>query len=686
MTKSNSYFGKYFCYKLSRNIPFIIIFAVLNFFLAVVPNIIMYFRISNMIKFGITPDNPSFIEIFPDDILILIMMITAVISVLMITVVTVRSMRVYHDRASIDTLGCLPLSYGERFSGDLLNSVCTNFISLVPLSGVSLILENVIKDLISKNAAVGNTDITSEIIPHTVTVLLPVIMISYLSIYAVTAFISSCCGRFGNAIVFSIVAMAVIPGIYTIYANYFFSNSVGVDNFREISSNIGLLPPSGAVFSIIMRQQDPYIPLSERNNFDYLINSPICFIVPALVIAAFIAGAYFIGKRRKAEKTGEGFVFKSVFYVLALTLLVMVIGLSTSYFYAEKGASGLLMILPISFLFYCALELSQNKSFKGFWKTALRFAAVFGACAAFLMVLGTTDFFEYSKKLPSKNSIKEIRVSGKYFYSEINSSEYKEHIYKNPDSLSVILNAHEILLDSDELFTGDQLNITYVTNSGRKIFRGYNVRNGDSSIEGFSTAVKALDEFDPSVLGILGRTDLGGLKAVYNATGIIREDKLDELAELLRNDIRYNYFEDDISEKNTLGILEFKDTTDRFERGLGDYAILNVYKDTADFLNDPANYVDSFGESSVRYYHISLNQTDDPEALISSLNLTVSEDDESPLAKELLSYIEVRNPTAEYSRILINDNDGVYGYGIRLENEQAARKAMIGLFREKYAQ
>lgn len=698
---TTSNFGKYFRYKLSRNKAMIFVFALVNLVTVIFPFYLEY-------------DSGNFyVDYYKGDYAVFqafegrafyFMLFSMIVSTVMITVTTVKSMNIYHERAAVDTMASLPLTYRERFWGDISSSICTNFISFVPSVFISLIFDGIIKKTVKENAEIYAPGHSSIIMTHTTTSLLILMMISYLGVYAVTTFVNSCCGRFSTAVVFSLVASTVIPGVFTVYGNYFYSNFTGADPYWEVGSKVGLLPPFGALYSVMMRWNDLLIPWQDQRNFDYLLNRPVCFIVPALVIAAFLIGAYYIGKLRKIEKTGDGFLFKSVFYVLLITLLVTVIGLAAPNYSGERGAFGAFLILACSFVLYFALEYSQHKSFKNSWKTVIRFAAVTGACVGSLTLIRTTGAFGAYKRLPGENSIKEIRVSGEYFFSQYGSFADTEHIYRSGDSISAILNGHKKLLEEDGLETGYRLNIIYVTKLGQEIRREYAMPNGDGPLKDFSYAVRELEEFDPNVLGVIGGTDFDNISIRYvrhnrsNNSDLLylenctfRSDKIEEFAKILRGDIEKYYFDDNETGRSTVGDLIFYDLDsvneyNRYGVSISHYRILDVYEDTAAFLNDPANYIVVGDDETVNSYHISYN-TDSPEGLLSELSVTVSEDDESEYAKELLSYIEDGYFSGHSSsRFKISDSNINHGYGISTENEQAALKAMIGLFREKYAQ
>lgn len=694
MTKtSKSYFGKYFRYKLAQNKPVIFIYALLNFLTFAMPQIMIYdffYKYANQIGNSFTIGGAS-------ENALKIMRYSIALSVIVITITTIKSMRIYHDRAAMDTLGCLPLSYGERFWGELLSGMSASFISLIPFYVISLFFKKPAEPLLQRilNDTLSNSDYALEVCKsemdkmHTFSMLALIVIISYIGVYAVTTFISSCCGKFGTSVVYSFVTMAVIPGVYWVYANYFYSNVVGADPFWEICSKVGMLPPLGWVLSIIMRRLDRLNPSEESERFDYLVNRPICIIVPILIIAAILLGAYLIGKKRKAEKTGEGFVFKSVFYVLVMTLLVLVVGLTTFIGFENKVLNWVI-ILPLAFLLYSAMEVSQNNGFKGFWKTVLRFAAVVGACAAFIGVIKVTNSFGSYKKLPTESSIKEARVAGLYFFSEYGNTTY--HTYKSDESVSAILSEHEKLLDNDGLQTGHMLIIDYVTQSGKEIRRSYSANNNDPSVDrsirGFCDAVNRLQEFDPSILGVIGGDDFDGMVIEYNRYAengqagremIIRSEKAAELAEILRDDIKNYYYDDNSTGRGTVGDLRFRD--ENGNKLLGHYRILDVYEATRAFLDDPANSMDPIEQSSVEYFSVTYRTKE--EGILSDISVIVSKNDTSEYAKELLSYIE---PTHSINHtppcFIISDNTDDEGYKISSENDQAALKAMLGLLGE----
>lgn len=680
VTKGN--FRKYFCYKLSRSKKLIFFFSLLNFLALVFPPIVMSYGFKDLLYEISIADraliygDPTFgTTVFP--------MIIIPIVVIMITVSTVKSLKLYHNRADMDTLGCLPVSYGERFWGDFLSGIFANFVSYIPFCVISLFVTEstkaTVEDIFNSKFAIDCRGIPTFFQNLVITT-----FFVYLGVYAITTFVSSCCGKTGNSVLFSFIAMAVLPGIFIVYGNEMFFYALGIDEFSEIAKNVCMLPPLGPFISLIMSNFDKHYSIWSLENSGYgmLANSPFYLVVFLLITAAFIAGAYFIGKHRRAEKVGEGFVFTGAYHALIITFLVTLIGASAAgYSKMMEGNSGMLFVALFSFIVYAALEFSQNKSFKKFWKTAVRFAAVFGVCFAFLTLVKTTNAFGIYKNLPSESSVKTVRLSGKYFYSDhyINENSYS---FSSDELISEVLNEHEMLLGSaDSIKTGDDLQITYVLNTGQTISRYYTTVGDapDDPVKSFSDAVKQHPDFDLGDLGLISSKDFSPYLIRYSehsstsSSKIVRPDKVAELAEILLDDIKKNY---DASEGRVGSIAFLIKNAERDFAGY--YDINKSYERTLAFLADPDNFIDDIEGG---FYRVHLNT---PE-----LQITVSfmSDDTSAAAKELMSYFRPYNNGEGYSNSLyINDSYTYTKYSIEAADEEAATKALITLFRERNLQ
>ena len=679
--------GKYLRYRLSKNRVLIVFYAVINFLSVLLPSMMFNRDMKELAaQISVAGNGLAYGTLWDFIIQLLVVMIP--LNIIIITVSTVRSLRFYHKRSEMDTLGCLPISYRDRFWGDFLGGIIPNFISYIPFAVAALFFIEDMKEPI-KYIAESKFKITYYLrSPAMLTWLLIMMFIVYIGVYAVTTFVSSCCGKLGNAVLFSLIAMIVLPGIFCIYGDHYFSQILGVDSVSEVSRIICILPPLGPLVSevIYVSSKGRY---SESSNI-VVMDNPLYYAVYALFIAAFIVGAFYIGKRRRAENVGEGFVFGGAYHALIITFLIALIGFSMLKFDEFLGGVGILFTLLLTFIVYAALEFAQHKNVRMLWKTAVRFAVVFGVCFGFYTVIKSTDSFNAYKILPSKNSVKSVELSGQYFFT----MEWDQTYTMTSDEfISGILSEHKALIKSKELITGDDLKITYVMNNGHRMTRSYAVSKGsdEDPIKDFSDAAKALPDFEWIDFGI--PDDLSNYVVTYNVShvsgdtsivdGIIKRDKLPELIELLENDIKVNYNKNYPYEK-TNGHLTFsnKDNDDFWLRKL--FEVNRSYTETYKFLSDRENYTDDLEEDEEMTYRFLYTD--------GNVNATVvvSSKDTSEAAQLLLFYLDnyaLKSSNGSNSgtstKIRIVEQNYNINYRIELSVEEDVIKAILELFREQ---
>lgn len=686
MTKSN--FWKYLRYNLSKRRAVIIIFALLNLFSTLLPAILfdVAFRRTEL---EVLVGDKWLVYSTPDEFLPT-MFFAIPINIIIIVFITIKSFRIYYKRPDMDTLGSLPVSYKERFWGDFLSAVFSNFVSFVPMYLISLLLladmkryaSDILNSVYELDLTIYTTMFSSVWI---------MLLLVYLAVYAATAFVCSCCGKKASAVLYTIIFMAILPGIFGIYANYIFSYVIGMDAYAELTRIISMLPPLGPVVAVVMGSQyDGYTQMDTK--YYTLGENPFGLVVFLLITAAFIAGAYFIGKRRRAERVGESFAFKSVYHVLTLSFMVLLIGASFVGYSSIMEGSGVQWVLLFTFIVYAALEISENKGFKGFWKTAVRYAAVFGVCIGFFAIVKGTNAFDMYKSLPSAGSVKEIRLSGRYFYTPSRYDEYtKKYVLSEKDSVSEILSAHKDFLETGSYSTGgyntgEDIKIVYALNDGREVTRLYSSNDPETEavIKSLCDNAKQLPDFDFGDLGVIDEQDLGNYMVSYHVsrkpTSFILREKLPEFVELLREDIKYNYSNVGIKQ-NTVGRIAFTKNDEKHDFA-NDYYIYPTYTKTIEFLNDPGNFVTEGTEPA-----IAESYTFKYSSSGLSIDVYVSKDDTSPAAKELLSYIKPRREDDDYDLykdVRITGDSSFITYTIDKADEQRVLKLMLELFLEKH--
>lgn len=131
------FFGKYFMYKLTRFRGLAIAAAVLNFAALVLPATELY----NSFSKEVTEYNIYHYTriVFDGNMFRFAFLAMAAMSVILV-ITPVLSFKYYNSRSSMDTLGCLPLTYKERFYGDFFSGLAANLITFIPFSAVGAII------------------------------------------------------------------------------------------------------------------------------------------------------------------------------------------------------------------------------------------------------------------------------------------------------------------------------------------------------------------------------------------------------------------------------------------------------------------------------------------------------------------------------------------------------------------
>lgn len=699
----NNCFKKYFCYKLSGQNTHIVVYAILNFIAVLLPCLLIadpFIKFANSIP---DEDNVNFFSgnsemegVLAVNISFAYLCIIAasLISFVILTIMTVSSFKYYYSRAAMDTLGCLPLSYKERFWGDYLSELCAYLISYLPFMIISLLITA------SMNAvAFKMNDIYYSDFPKFLQQSMIMGLLIYISIHAVTAFIVSCCGKFSSSVTFSIIAMLIIPGLFIAYGMTGFSSVPGVNIMSTILNSVAMLPPLGYIVSqAIMFFADQFGFNGIEYKFDTIINSPINTVIFLLITAAFIIGAYFVGKRRKAEKVGQSFVVNAVYHAISLMLVAVIIVLTVFFSLSEGDVSDIGILLKsfgLSFIVYFALEISRKKNFKGIWKTLLRYAGAFAVSLGALIITKNTDGFGLTYRLPSSENVTEICVIGDYFYGTYDSDYFEKNtiIFRADEAISGILDEHKKLLDrADELSTGEMIKIIYKLNNGSEVTRSYDCSSNCDAIKIFSENIKKLPVFQNASLGFLDAPVYDELEIIIERSDenggklskVVRPEKAEEFIKLLKFDLENNYFKDEDQNYNMLGrVLIYSGG-----RLKNVYHIMTNYTQIPAFLDNNNNFARADEMKKAERYDIVFHSIDD--SALNYMYVFVYVNDESYTAKELLSYIEtVEDVSEEYSDVLLVDdhnNSHTVTYGIRKKNEKAAVKAMLTLFREKNAQ
>ncbi len=720
----NSFFGDYILYKMRGMRVVVIASAVMNLLSTTLLGAAACYFVVTMNKY-LTLEDDSAKWLLEDQVPIVVTaaLIVACAAIVGITIVVIFTPASAFDffvkRNCTDTLGCLPLTYRQRFWGDFLSGLGVHMISFIPCSAAGLIFaaaaDGNISDTFNEyiyDTILYNSAVIRNIFVRTYLSYILLLFVGYMGAYAVSCFVTVCCGRKFNAKACSLIFQILPAGLVTVYCGCALMNSVGVDIYEEWTKAIAVIPPVGTWLSAVLRGSVNITAFndigSQLERAFFLIKHPWYIVVTAVILAALIIGAYFLGKLRKNERTGREFVFKGAYRVMSVMTVVFIIGIIQM---ARDEmpvifSLGSVFAIIIAFVVYAAIELIHTRSFKRIWWTALKFIAICLACQGFFLLVHNTGGFGAEKYLPPRALISEVRVSGDKFLDPIINHYDKYYIYRSDDAISAILSEHEKLLsETSDVGTGGDIVVTYVLKNGGEVVRGYGMTYVDGVAQSETLAemcstIRQLTPTDSSVLGFIDDPQYGEIEIKYHKMTHVKElgyvssgavyvaEGMEEFMELLKHDIinNYTWYQSNVGEINIRHSLN----------GTGDwetYYIHEGYADTIAFLNDPANMTDKPKEDPKDFvYHINFtwgrrNTESDPEVpygegeAISRISVSVSSEDESAEAKEIIGYLR---PVSEAPEGVISKNFNIYSnndsvgtLGIAKEDERAVIRVML---------
>lgn len=709
-----SFFREYFFYKLRGTLGIGIASAILGFISCILSGIITLSYLK-----GLELNN----DISGDGSLPFLAMFGGLVGMTVLALVTpIVSFKYYRSRSFMDTLGCLPITYGERFWGDYLSglaAIVAPFSVMAAIGGIPLVMAqpiiNRVKDIGKAMSTLDNSDKSFLLFGIRMYFVMLIIIVAA---YSITTLVVSCCGKAGSSALYSVIALPIIPAVIALYGMFTLNNTKGILPEQYINTILSCFPPVGTFIYLTYDLRN--IGYYSESKFTVIPNAAMV-IVSLLFIAAMIAAAYFIGKRRKTERVGNSFVVDAMYHILTLLMVLAVIGV---YFSTNRilgiDLTKVIIGAVIALVFYLILELIQYRNFKTIWKSLIRYACVAVVGFGFLIIAMQTHGFGIGTHLPNQNDIEEITIESRDFG---NNGGVGTITYRAENAISAILAENQRLIDNyDKTSTGsgvtndNELDFTYSLKNGKTVTRYYRI-NDDSLRGDVVEEIKKQPTYEIGLLGVLNRDDLTGIKMTFTPyddyrnpqnenAGNIKDSKIPELVERLKYDIINSE-----SDHGDIGILSATLPKGEEDESIDDYDmyfkthwfISKTYTRTIEFLNNPDNYIEKKSEDpnapadKVKLYRVSYQffraDESEPSPAVTSATVKFRSDSDSEYAKELMSYFVSGSIQGDdiyfYVRVLdvetewYVDDESFY---IPKENQDAALKAMMNLIAEQVAE
>ena len=701
----NSFFKEYFLYKLRTLKNYTILFAVLNLlavtgFAAGVLIFVQVFVIplikNDDLYFGYDP--------YILAVLFMYMFIALILTtVLMLAVMSAVNFRYFNKRSYMDTLGGLPLTVKQRFLGDMLSGAASFGLSFVPCSVLALILAAITDFGILRRAGayelidlfLGGTD--GDYIGMVITILVT-LLLCYAAAYAISCFVSACCGKVGTSVLFSLILMGALTVIPSCIGGYIINCTIGYDSSAANETIISAAPPFGTLIELMLK-------LTGSDDIDYPVRTPLAAVI-LLVILLFGIGSYFAATHRKTERVDRELVFNSGYYVIPAIITLM--ACSFSVYVADNQKSYIIPLALIALATCLVMAFLDSRSIKKIWKGAAVFAATGAFCLGVSLIIRETNGFGLSAHIPSKQSIKSITL-----YGDPVRSIFKDGYVtvESEEGIALVLSEHRKLIDeiddylaSNEIY-GGPLYINYEMKNGMNVIRRYKNLNwfnppSDDPTYKLAEAVSGLPELrsetmfgifnDPEIPctgivyegmnpnGSLTVPDYSGTDIVINMTLFVKPSAYKKFIECYTEDyMKWSGSTDDL----IIGTFQYQylDKDGTPQRYIS--VIRGNFEKTLEFLRDQSNFEDepNIDFDNTREFSVMFRDTS-----ASAVTFSIKHPE---LAREFLSYIESEYEVSEddispYFTVSSSDKNGnYYTFYIRKENEQAALSALMEAIR-----
>ena len=555
----------------------------------------------------------------------------------------VFSFEFYHRKDLTDTIGCLPLTYKQRFWGDFLAGYIANVVPALPFGIIAAVI------------ASANSEFREDVVAWDIGLnAFGLIFIMGLSLFITLTFvylfavlITSACGKVLHSVLFTIFGTAALCGTVAGFGGCFAVGMIG-DPSEYFNKAASFIPPLATLIdlshgvgflsggSLEMVGGGWWHPDSDENFFT-IMHAPniVCFVILGAVITL---GAYYLGKHRKTEKVGSSFAVRPMFYVISalscaaavFTMTVILVegnASSVTTLSISMAAGGIMSIVSI------VMYLPKRKSLA---KCILCGMASIGASVGMITLLKATGSFG-ALYLPE--NVKEIE------YIRVN---YEYDITDKTDMKNYLKNINDILRESHDTLTGGSwYNIEYKTADGKILYRHFSISAGGSggAIKKMTDSERTLSGYGRYFFGYIlehRQRPIGYRITEGELTYDIPEQSHDEFFETISREASEKYDpEAEIYAKvELLGMYRTFYIGENLEETI---ALLDHIKDTAEA--DPNEIVwkidHRFEGSDSRALKINIRNKDLDDPLVKELiGLLKNEDSAAPFDSDFIAYFK----------------------------------------------
>ena len=395
----------------------------------------------------------------------------------------------FNRREKVDMSWSLPVKTRDRFWGDFVSGI----VPVAVIYSVSGLIGFAIVALGTRNSfdTPGEYSVTMAMI---LTALI-IGLLFLISLYIISVFCAALCGRVFEAAIYPALICGIIPSLIALVGIMVFNGAWQIDIMAQLVTVLRCSSPFG--FLIGGLDEATYstfraFDIKLNSAGEYLLENAI-FLKPAVIIpfiiihGGFLTGAYFLGKNRKAESTGQAFVFKWASEIV-ITLVMFCIVALFSYGVAQditlSGGLifGLIVTTAIAFLF---LDITVKRRFVRMGRAFFRYAVMVTGSVLVSSLILTADGFGLGEYVPPADRIESVKVSIAHAYEHdridwwgTGNSYDRRTEFTERESIEILRNVH---IKSNRAGTSRRWQhyyrqqFTYTLTNGKEVRRYVNI-------------------------------------------------------------------------------------------------------------------------------------------------------------------------------------------------------------------
>ena len=403
-----------------------------------------------------------------------------------------KNFRYLYDKKYVDMDISLPVSDNGRFFGDFLSGLSAYIVPHAAAIGIGILIFVASPPIVTRAEIDGvkeykhitELDIYGMPVMDILCQCALIGLLSCLLFYCLNLFILSLCGRAAEARLTTVIINIALPLLtftLVVLSQLYYYGKAEITELVPFfyNSAVANLSPVGMLVTTFVSSIEAGAYHNNSYTFIPLRNGGA--IISIIACLVFTAIAYILIRKRRNERTGSPYIFKSMRHIVSALIALSVFSVSVicdffgktyglHYTYMEETPEinfvNLIPAFIITFIIFIIMELISGNGFKKFHFTLLRYAAAAGGSLLVCILLLNSKGFGAEGFVPTSDNVVYASVS---FSQEMNAYGTMK-LYNTDD----IIKFHKDYLEDRTLYRAEK---PYANNNFFSV--SYLLKNGD---------------------------------------------------------------------------------------------------------------------------------------------------------------------------------------------------------------